>query len=296
MKITKLLSALFLFLLVFSQVGFASDGVLILEKGRLKVIQQGVESIHRFQGTKIPVYAGDEIHTDADTQATLSMRNNTEKMQIYSNTFFKVEKMEPRRSFLSLWIGKAKFSVKSMMNKVSGRSAREFNVRTVSATIGIKGTEFVVGSTKTGTNLLTLEGKVSFASKAAPHIQVEVGKNQASRVVRNKPPTAPVEVSDTLKNQIIQSDSPEKWSEKDFKEAPKNDEMDKRSNEPADKTSDTQESISEEDVVEEEPVLEEVLESVDELEEVTTEIESSIDAAQEASTLDKEVNLHFQFQ
>ena len=211
----KLERFLLIFLLLFSlpSLLLAQQGRVILEKGQLKLNQAGQIQVYRIAGDEAYIYAGDEIHTGENSRAKLMLKGDDENVVLYSNTFFKVEELAKKKSSVSLWIGKAKFSISSLINKVTGKKEKDFRINSVTATIGIKGTEFVVGSTATGTKLLTLSGNVNFSSQYAPDIIVNVGPNEASRVVRDNPPTPPVQVSEELKNRILSDDNSRIWTQ-----------------------------------------------------------------------------------
>ena len=59
---------------------------------------------------------------------------------------------------------------RSSKRKRGGLLARKkrFKVRTVSAVVGVRGTEFVVAATEDSTNVLTVTGEVTLASAELP--------------------------------------------------------------------------------------------------------------------------------
>ncbi len=115
-------------------------------------------------------------------------------------------KITRETSSVSLLTGKAQFKIKGKLKKKSKK--KRFQIRTVTALIGVKGTDFVIGASNTQTSLLTISGSVSVAPVSMPDIEIEVPANQASTVPQNSTPTAPVEVSPKVRQQIVKGDSP----------------------------------------------------------------------------------------
>jgi hypothetical protein len=77
----------------------------------------------------------------------------------------------------------------------------------------------VVGASNTQTSLLTISGSVSVAPVSMPDIEIEVPANQASTIQQDSTPTAPVEVTPKMRDQILKSDSPKAFSGVKFGEA-----------------------------------------------------------------------------
>ena len=172
-------------------------GVLVVEQGMVKVRRDNVEQVYRASSQKIPVYVGDELQSAKNTRAKVSLRNNTDSVNLYSSTFFRVDNVQPARSNFVLSIGKALFVAARRL------SQEVFEVRTPTATIGVKGTEFVVGTDGAEkTVLLTVTGTVGLATLGLPGGEVLVGRDRASFVNRGKPPTPPIEVTPQLRDAI----------------------------------------------------------------------------------------------
>ena len=86
--------------------------------------------------------------------------------------------------------------------------------------VGVRGTEFVLGTSGSQTNLLTISGLVTIAPVEAPEIEVEVPENQASQVQQGLAPTPPIPVAAEIQEQIIQEDSPQVFNVVDYPPAP----------------------------------------------------------------------------
>ena len=175
--------------------GQAPVGELEVEQGRVKIRHLTVERIFEEVGLRIPVFVGDALHTSGDTRVKIRFRDEDEIITLYSNTHFKIAVHNPRRSGFFLNIGKAFFGVLRRRNP--------FEVKTAQATIGIKGTEFVVGTDGQKSFLLTVTGVVGMRSVAFPGREVVVTQDQASSVEANQPPAPPVAVTPETRDQIV---------------------------------------------------------------------------------------------
>ena len=175
--------------------GQAPVGELEVEQGRVKIRHLTVERIFEEVGLRIPVFVGDALHTSGDTRVKIRFRDEDEIITLYSNTHFKIAVHNPRRSGFFLNIGKAFFGVLRRRNP--------FEVKTAQATIGVKGTEFVVGTDGQKSFLLTVTGVVGMRSVAFPGREVVVTQDQASSVEANQPPAPPVAVTPETRDQIV---------------------------------------------------------------------------------------------
>lgn len=271
MKITKLLLSLTTLLFLAGSVLADPVGTLSLEKGSLKLRRNHIDTIYKAPATNISVENRDELQTSMDTRAKLDLTVKSDKVELFSNTFFVVSAVEPERTEFKMPLGKARFQIAK--SKRAGIK-RRFRLRTANALVGVKGTEFIVGVTNGDTNLLTLSGVVNMASLAAPEVQVEVQASQASKIQKNKAPTTPVVVSAQVQESIAESDSAEEFKAVEFGDAPdlpaeKQEEQVSENKEEGELAADTAE-------VDEEVNTEELLEEVGEvIDNVQEEIEDS---------------------
>jgi len=193
-------------LLVFSSAALAEVqvGTLTLHSGKVKVNRQSGDTYLKKDGKTAPLFQGDRIQTSSNTTVVILLEANQDRIELSSNSYFKIRDVRPGSSQLSLPVGKGKFKI----NKKIVSSRRRFQLKTINALVGVKGTEFVVGSMGGDTNVLTLEGTVSMASIATPDITVDVQTDQVSQVSKGKMPTAPINVSPKMRETILKSDSP----------------------------------------------------------------------------------------
>jgi len=179
-------------------------GHLEISEGSVKIHRHGADQL--YQGTqKIEVKQGDEIQTGSGSKAFVVLSQNQDKIELYSSTFFKVASLDSQNTEVNMNIGKARFKVAKPPEGELRR--RRFNVRTANAVIGVKGTEFILGTGAETTNLLTLEGEVGMASAANPKVEVSVKANEASKVETGRAPTAPSQVPAEVQKSIVTTDS-----------------------------------------------------------------------------------------
>jgi FecR protein len=195
-----------------------SVGTLTLDKGIVKVRRALVDKIYRKVGEKIPVHNLDEIQTGKYSSVTIRLDAKGDKLELYSQSFFKIDNVTRESSQISMSIGKARFKIKKGRQPLKRRKKR-FRVRTANAVVGVKGTEFIMATGVDVTNVLTVEGIVSMANISTPNIEVDVTANQVSRVSQNLSPTAPVKVPPSVQANILTTDSPAAFNNVKFGEA-----------------------------------------------------------------------------
>ena len=127
-------------------------------------------------------------------------------IQLRSGSLFTVNDLSRKQTKLSMPIGKAKFKVDPRRKLM-----RRFQVRTTTAIVGVRGTEFVMGAGEGQTSMLTLSGAVEMASVEAPAVKVQVNIGQASKLVVGKAPTPPFSVPPELRASIAEGDSTESF-------------------------------------------------------------------------------------
>ena len=201
-------SLLWMFLILLqlaSMTAWAADpiGVLTVQEGVIKLTRSGQERFFRAQDGKVPVQEGDDLHSGSGARGSVRIERENQTIAIYPGTMFQVKAYTKDHSFFYMPFGKTLVKV---LNKL--RPEQRFEVRTATATIGIKGTEFVLGSDGVSqTILLTIEGVVSLVNPEFPNQEVVVGKDQAAVSVRGNPPPPPVNVSPEDRDNAVKGDS-----------------------------------------------------------------------------------------
>ena len=260
---------LFAFLLV-SSVGEASEVQLYLETGRVKVKNQGKVRFLSHSDPLNPLIVelelGEQVLTGKNTRARIKMRGKEEEIRLRVDTLFKVNSLDSDQTEVEMPTGKARFKIKRKLN-LKKKQRRKFNVRTVTALIGVRGTEFVMGTSGASTSLLTLDGSVEMAAVAAPEIKVEVSIGEASKLDVGKAPTPPITVPPALQNSIVESDSADTFGEVSFPPAQDLEEAvaEQKEKEEAQKEEEQEEEEQQEEQTEESSAEEESPEESDEV-------------------------------
>ena len=199
--------------------GAASEVQLYLETGRVKVKNQGKVRFLSHSDPLNPLIVelelGEQVLTGKNTRARIKMRGKEEEIRLRVDTLFKVNSLDSDQTEVEMPTGKARFKIKRKLNRKK-KQRRKFNVRTVTALVGVRGTEFVMGTSGASTSLLTLAGSVEMAAVAAPEIKVEVSIGEASKLDVGKAPTPPISVPPALQNSIVESDSADTFGEVSF--------------------------------------------------------------------------------
>ncbi len=183
-------------------------GELVLKKGLVKVRRQGREQFFRTPGLSVPIFERDVVQSGPNTRAIIFMRLRKEIIQLYSNSHIAIDALRPRRTRIGMAIGKALFSVARSL-----KFRPRFLVRTQTASIGVKGTKFIVGNEEVKSYVLTLEGRVGVISKARPKVEIVLTEGQALVAEKDKPLSKVVEVSKEEQEAIIREDGLELFRE-----------------------------------------------------------------------------------
>ena len=216
MKKRNVLLILLLLLLSGSPVFSATQvGTMVLKNGMVKLRRAGADTIHKEVGKEISLSNLDEIQTGALSHVTIHLTAKGDNIELFSQSFFKIDNVDKDTSGVSMSIGKAKFTIPKGKRPLK-RGKRRFRVKTANALVGVKGTEFVLATGAEETNLLTLEGSVTMASVTAPDVEVEVQENQVSQIRQDAPPTNPVTVTPSVRDNILNTDSPKAFQAVQF--------------------------------------------------------------------------------
>ena len=125
----------------------ASEVKLSLETGRVKIKKQGIVRFINHSDSSSPLTLDleleEQILTGKNTRATISLRGKEEEIRLRAFTLFKVNSLKSNQTEVEMPTGKARFIIKRKLNLKKKR--RKFNVRTVTALVGVRGTEFIMG-------------------------------------------------------------------------------------------------------------------------------------------------------
>jgi len=211
---------------------WGAQNTLELHSGSVKLIRDGKSRILRTAGEKLQLLANDRLQTGGDTEVSLYLKDGEDKVKLFSNSFFELDDSSDEGNSVALLIGKLNFSVKPLLEtagteeevadgdekkteqggKKTGelagtlkgklakleksklsRKKRRFELRTVSALIGVRGTD---GKCRTNPNLPdpvtelgTTDGKVELSSVEAPDSITTVSAGQYSQVKEGSYPS-----------------------------------------------------------------------------------------------------------
>ena len=310
-KTFKSLLILFMGLFFLETTVYAAQDSLELHSGTVKLIRDGKSLILKNAGETYDLHANDRLQTGKETQITLYLKNKDNTVKLFSNSFFKLDDLAAEENSLALLTGKGNFSVKpipqasatesaesansengqdtknKLKTKLGGklkgslaqlgkrklrRKKKRFNVRTVSAIVGVRGTDFVIATSGDSTNLLGLSGEVTLASPEVPDYEIPVLANEISHVKEGSGPSVPVTVSPDERDKIAKSDGANSFQEVQFGQSESVGTLQSRL-----KRDDETQQFEEE--VDREGELLDQLDRLDELETLVENAENAIDAA-----------------
>ena len=231
-KIISLTFATGMGVLMLQNSAWGAQNTLELHSGSVKLIREGKSRIIRTAGEKLQLLANDRLQTGGNTDISLYLRDGEDTVKLYSNSFFKLDDSSDDGNSVALLIGRLNFSVKPLSEnagaeedsedkdeketeqgekrpgdlgaKLKGKLAkleksklrpkkRRFELRTVSALIGVRGTD---GKCRTNPNLPdpvtelgTTDGQVEFSSVEAPDSITTVSAGQYSQVKEGSYPS-----------------------------------------------------------------------------------------------------------
>ena len=286
------------FLVLFIQPVAAEEAELELEMGLVKIMRAGKALVFNEKGSKIPLLLKDEIQTGANSKAQIRLPGKDETIKLGSRSFFGLDNLTEDQTQVSLLTGKGQFKVTPRKSarkplRQKGKRRNRFKIRTVTAVVGVRGTEFVLGTSGSQTNLLTISGLVTIAPVEAPEIEVEVPENQASQVQQGLAPTPPIPVAAEVQEQIIQEDSPQVFNVVDYPPAPSIEKAreEQQSQQESEDQNEEQEQEEQEEVESEETVEEQETSIIQEspLEELPLDLDSLEDVQEQLEKTQEEV-------
>ena len=231
-KIIPLTFAAGMSLFMLQTSAWGAQNTLELHSGSVKIIRDGKSRILRTAGEKLQLLANDRLQTGGNTDVSLYLKDGEDKVKLYSNSFFQLDDSSDEGNSVALLIGRLNFSVKPLPEtagaeeeaadnaekkteqgeKLPGELAatlkgklakleksklrpkkRRFELRTVSALIGVRGTD---GKCRTNPNLPdpitelgTTDGQVELSSVEAPDSITTVSAGQYSQVKEGSYPS-----------------------------------------------------------------------------------------------------------
>ena len=188
-------------------------GHIVIKKGKTIIHGQDADQIYdAATESKISIQQTDEVRTGEDSQLKMYLQNKKEVVQMYSESFVRINDSNDDETLISFMFGKARFIIERTMSKLR-KSRRRFSIRTVNAVIGVKGTDFVVMTNGDVTEVYTLEGVVTMSNTQNLNNFVEIKKNHTARIEKSSFPSTPTLVSPETVQEIIEEDSIKEWSD-----------------------------------------------------------------------------------
>lgn len=197
MKALKI-AAILPWLLLISGVVLAATqyGEAVIERGSMTIIREGQTLSYDQVNRPIAVNEEDLIRVRADSLVKLQSRENA-TLTLGSNSVFEVKPWQAhgRTGFLRALFGRFRAAVATL----SG--GEQFNVKTATATIGVKGTQYLTQVTnRGGTMLIVTDHVVGLQGQTGNEFNVSQG--HISLVINFRPPTPPAPVPAGVTNQI----------------------------------------------------------------------------------------------
>ncbi len=188
---------------LFSQMTFATDGVFMVVKGKVKV-ENAKASFEAKVGSK--AQQGDTIITEKDSRAKIVMSDRN-IINVSPSTTFKIDKYSNSKTDKNVELNLIEGKIRNNVVEKYDNKNSKFQVRTATAVAGVRGTQFVTSfDTQTKvTEVITLKGQVMFQSIA----------------VGDKPASEPVVINKGEKSQAQEGGSaaaPTKLPEKEVKQ------------------------------------------------------------------------------
>ncbi|MBT3226295.1 MAG: hypothetical protein HN354_08240, partial [Deltaproteobacteria bacterium] len=96
-------------------------GNMILNKGGVKLRRNQIDTLYQTAGEIIPVRNLDEIQTGKDSSVTIKLNAKSDELELYSQSFFKIDNVTAQSSQLSMSIGKARFKIQKRRKPLKPR-------------------------------------------------------------------------------------------------------------------------------------------------------------------------------
>ena len=234
-----------------------------LHSGTVKIIRSGKSQILQKAGETYTLLENDRLQTGGNTQVTLYLKDGDNTVKLFSHSFFKLDDLSEEENSVALLTGKGNFSVKVLAESSGGaeevsentekkkvpenklqaklggklkgslaklvktklrRKKERFKVRTVSALVGVRGTEFVIGTgVDSGTNVTNVavlpefgNSEVDLESNEVPGHKVPLGVNQVSQLREGRGWTNPVFKTPAEMIKFANADGTEIFQEVEF--------------------------------------------------------------------------------
>ena len=177
-------------------------GTVVVKQGVVKLGRFGEETLYKELRRPIKIYEGDIIQTGPGSRAEVRLTADADTIQMFSNSFLRIEAVQREKTWLGLSIGKALFAVLHQT-----QAEKRYRIRSQTVVIGVKGTRFALGSEEDKSYVLALEGEVSATNLEQPNAEpVRLTADEVYFVAKGKPVEPPLKVSAEIRQAIITED------------------------------------------------------------------------------------------
>lgn len=177
-------------------------GTAVVEQGEITILREGKSLTFKAGPTEIPVNEQDTVRVREASRMVLHTQDKA-TVRLGANAVFQCEpwKQSARSGTFRMLFGR-------MRANVTGLAGEDrFNVKTATATIGVKGTEYSLAQSSSGnTAVLGIESTTTTAGPDG--VEQPVGPNQMSAVVGGNPATQSVVAPEEFKTEMAKIDSP----------------------------------------------------------------------------------------
>jgi len=166
--------------------GAAQYGTAVVEQGQMTILRDGRAVAYQASSEPVDVNEKDIVRVREASRIVLKTQDRA-TLTLGANAVFQCEpwEVQDKSGMFRLLFGRFRASVATLAG------TQRFNVKAATATIGVKGTEFIVATTSVGnTAVLGLENTVTLAGHDG--VDQHVGPNQVSVVVGHHGATPPV--------------------------------------------------------------------------------------------------------
>ena len=182
---------LLLLIALASPVEAQQRGQLVLDRGLVKVSNDSKVRIYNVPGTTVLLSVGDQVHAARNSAARVILSSGDEVVTIRDQTIFRIEEANKEESNTRLLIGNIAFNVNPNRPLINGRK-RSFNIRTVTAVLGIRGTDGEAIKTETGVQFELNSGSADIEIPGS-EIKIEIGAGESAEVQDSGPIKLPGE-------------------------------------------------------------------------------------------------------
>ncbi|MBI3992580.1 MAG: FecR domain-containing protein [Candidatus Lambdaproteobacteria bacterium] len=179
-----------------------TKGTVVIRQGVVKLGRFGEETLYKELNRPIRIYEGDIIQTGPGSRAEVHLTADADTIQMYSNSFLRIEAVQREKTWLGLSIGKALFAVLHQT-----QADKRYRIRSQTVVIGVKGTRFALGSEEDKSYVLALEGEVTANNLEQPDAPpVRLTADEVYFVAKGKPVEPPMKVSAEVRQAIVTED------------------------------------------------------------------------------------------